>query len=154
LLSKSNISRFVTVALLVGAASSLGVAQTAPGRDALNSLGLRSDSNGYSELSFARPTDLPSHIPGDGSPLAMPFLVRNVESRPRTYQWVVEQRSAGHTQRIASGTTPEVGVGRSAYISPAIGPSCAKGRILTTVRIKGLGQSIDFWTRCSNGATA
>lgn len=142
-------ARALGLALVLVALLLCGLAQTAPGRDSLGSLGLASTSDGYTELSFARPADLPEQL--GARPVVVPFLVHNLQKGPRRYAWVVEQGVGRDRRAVASGTTPEVPVGRSAYVGPRLAVPCSGRRVLTTVRLRGVAQTIDFWARCTNG---
>lgn len=139
------------MALLVGAALLLGLAQTAVGRDALDSLGVRNDDGGFTELSFAQPGDLPRRMTEDVV-VKVPFFIRNRETGPRAYRWVVEQHSGARTRVLASGSTATTAVGRAAYVSPELALPCDRVRSQAVVRVVGIDQSIDFWTKCSPAA--
>jgi hypothetical protein len=132
----------------VGAALLLGLAQTAPGRDALGSLGLRSDARGYTELAFADPLRLPKELTPlrSGFPVSVPFIVRNQEGHDERYRWTVSgQGTPGHPVLLGTGVVA-VRVGRRAYVNPRVPVPCQKRRV--TVALERPRLSIAFWVRC------
>jgi hypothetical protein len=142
-------SRITGVALLVGAALLLGLAQTSTGKDALVSLGVRSHETGFTELSFSRPATLPDHLPTGSAKLAAPFLIRNAEGHARSYAWTIEQRDGRAERVLAKGTTPVVPRGQALYVNPALSATCSAPRVQTVVRLAGLSQSVTFWSSCA-----
>jgi hypothetical protein len=139
------------VALLVSAALLVGLAQTGAGADALGSLGLRSQAEGFTELGFKASGSLPRHVGGPGDDTSMPFIVGNHEGAKRSYAWIVEQRTGHGTRELAHGTTPELGDARSTMITPAVTVDCVEPRVRVIVRLVEPAQSIAFWTRCAKG---
>jgi hypothetical protein len=148
LLSPSRISG---LALLVGAALLVGLAQTGTGADALGSLGLHSQAEGFTELGFQASGSLPDHVGGPGDGTSMPFIIGNHEGEQRSYAWIVEQRTGDGTRELAHGTTPQLGDARSTLVTPAVTVDCgAPGdRVRVIVRLADPAQSIAFWTRCA-----
>jgi hypothetical protein len=141
------------VALLVGAALLLGLAQTSAGTDALGSLGLRSEAAGFTELAFKASGSLPKHVDSPTDQPRIPFIVGNQEGSARTYAWTVEQRIAGGgAVELAHGTTRKLENASSIAITPDVTVRCTAQRVRVVVKLADPAQSIAFWTRCGTGA--
>jgi hypothetical protein len=153
---RTRLSRTQTLcaALILGAALLLGLSQTATGEDFLESLGLRADQRGYTELSFSRPDDLPKRFTGTAD-FTAPFVIRNAQAAERTYRWTVEQRVGGGGRLLASGETPVVPRGRALYVNPRLKAACVgAGRAQTVVRLDGLPQRVAFWASCAKAGSS
>jgi hypothetical protein len=146
-------SRVLGVALLVGAALVLGLAQTGPGGDALGSLGLRSPSEGYTELAFKASGSLPEHVTAPTATPDMPFIVGNREGGDRTYRWIIQRRDRSGLRQVATGTTPRLASGSSLIVTPRVRFACGEGRVRVIVRLAEPAQSIAYWTRCRKAAS-
>jgi hypothetical protein len=146
-------SRVLGVALLVGAALVLGLAQTGPGGDALGSLGLRSPSEGYTELAFEASGSLPEHVTAPTATPDMPFIVGNREGGDRTYRWIIQRRDRSGLRQVATGTTPRLASGSSLIVTPRVRFACAETRVRVIVRLAEPAQSIAYWTRCGKAAS-
>jgi hypothetical protein len=146
-------SRVLGVALLVGAVVLLGLAQTGPGGDALGSLGLRSPSEGYTELGFKASGSLPERVTAPTATPDMPFIVGNREGGDRTYRWIIQARDRHGVRQVATGTTPRLASGSSLIVTPRVRLACAEGRVRVIVRLVRPAQSIAYWTRCGKAAS-
>jgi hypothetical protein len=146
-------SRTFGTAIALIAVLLLGLVQTGTGQDALASLGLRSDKNGFTELSFARPAELPARVPRTGEEPRTPFIVHNVEGRARGYEWVVERQDGAQRRVVGRGATGILASGGTAYVNPPLSGGCTGEHVTTVVRLVGVAQTIDFRSRCAKAAS-
>lgn len=137
----------------MGAVLLLGLAQTGSGADVLRSLGVRSDANGFTELSYAQPTTLPVRTVRREQ-VSVPFIVHNVETAPRAYAWEVVRRGSGGEAVLAHGTTKRLRAGEAAYVPARFMVPCERAVSDIAMRLVGVKQTIDFVTHCPTGGSA
>jgi len=122
----------------------LGAAQTAPGRSALRHAGLLGRAEPYTELAFARPSELPQRLRTGRNRLSVPFTLHNAEGGPRAYAWTIR---SGRTV-LARGSL-RTAAGERAYVRGRFVAPCHDRRTRVEVRLARPAESIGFWAQCA-----
>jgi hypothetical protein len=143
----------VVLAVVVAAAALSGTSQ---GRRVAASLGIRTQSEPYTAISFVQPRTLGSagvHYHGIHVRDRFSVRIRDEEHRRMIYRWRVSFRPAW---RIYEGSVT-VGSGQMAIVTPhvllpsnePVGISGSKPRrVKVRVQVSPSGDEIDFWQRC------
>lgn len=117
--------------LFIGAAA---LAQTAPGRSVLKTLGLRGGPAHYTELEFTSPRSIPLNFV-QGGLLHLDFDIHNVEGVSRAYAWqVVRTPEVGPSRRAARGVVL-AGEGETVHVTALVRIPCRGRREQVTVRL-------------------
>jgi hypothetical protein len=141
--------RLLPLAALAAAVLALvGLAQTQPGEDAREALGLAEPPERFTELGFADPHELPDILTG---PLEteLAFEIHNQEGEERSYRWVADFEADGRVSRLAAGTAT-VPDGAGTLVSRTVTLPCDE-RIragTVTVRLAGPAREIRFAVQC------
>jgi hypothetical protein len=133
-----------------------GVAQTGPGRDLMSRLGLSTQADHYTALSFTAPTDLGQQV---GDAVTAKFAVANHQGEHRDYAWTVSVGEGDARQPVTNGVT-SVDDGATVVVDPAVPNPCpstdgsvAPTRQRITVSLADPTQSIGFWLTCTTAST-
>lgn len=145
-----------TALLVVVIVAAAALARTSEGVRVTRSLGIRTQPEPFTALSFTHPGNLGTigvvyHGPEVHDRVG--FVIRNEEHRSVRYSWRVSFRPATRSYR----GRVVVGASRSVTLSPRVrlpcnqrvGPSHrAPHRVQVQVRIAPSGDRIDFWQTC------
>jgi hypothetical protein len=143
------------VAVVAVVLAAVGIAQTAAGRAVLRAAGLAADPPGYTSLSFASPSQLPSQLYSRNALLSAPFVIRNSAPAPHRYRWQILERRNGRRRALLTGQTAVAG-GGSTTVQWQVFTACAGGRLQIEVALTSPRESIAFWATClsSHGAAS
>ncbi|HEY3021987.1 MAG TPA: hypothetical protein VGJ32_17440 [Solirubrobacteraceae bacterium] len=125
----------------------LGAAQTPPGRSALRHAGLTERAEPYTELAFARPSELPERLPSGRTRLTVPFTLHNAEGAPRDYAWSIEALDGERRTVLARGQV-RTAAGQRASVERRLAAPCRGERTRVEVRLARPAESIGFWAQC------
>ena len=125
----------------------LAAAQTGAGRSVLRHAGLTSPAEPYTELAFARPSELPQRLPSGRTRVSVPFALHNAEGSLRTYAWTIEALSAGRRTVLARGRV-QAAAGQLASVTRPFVARCRGGRTRVEVRLAQPAEPIGFWAQC------
>jgi hypothetical protein len=144
----TTVKASIAVAIVAVLTLVLGLAQTSAGRSVLQAAGLYRGPAAYTSLAFSNSQSLPASLPATGTKLAVSFVISNVSTSPRRYQWSVLLNQRGHTSRLAVGGTQVPANGR-ATVSRRVTVSCSSGQARLVVKLADPAESVDFWAACA-----
>jgi len=125
----------------------LGAAQTGAGRSVLAHAGLVKPSEPYTELAFARPSQLPQRLPTGRTRLTVPITLHNAEGGARRYAWTIEALTGGRRAVLARGRL-QAAAGQRAAVRTRFAAPCRGARTRVEVRLAQPAESIGFWAQC------
>ncbi len=143
------------VALVAVVLAAVGLAQTGVGRAALRGAGLAGPAASYTALSFASPLQIPTQLYSQQALLSAPFVIHNVSTGTRHYDWQILEQNDGRRSRLVSGHSAVAADGYTT-VDWQVFTSCAGGRIKIQVQLAAPSESISFWATCvpASGASS
>jgi hypothetical protein len=144
-----HVRRLVPLAALAaGVLALVGLAQTAPGLEAREALGLAEEPERFTELAFADPHELPDIVAG---PLEteLAFEIHNQEGEERSYRWVAEFEAGDRVSRLAAGSAT-VADGAGTLVRRPVTLPCGAdvGTGTVAVRLARPAREISFDVEC------
>jgi hypothetical protein len=143
-------ARWRGVVVLAGAVLlAVGLGQTAAGHAILQRAGLFEKPASYTSLAFDRPQSLPEQLGSRRAKVPLSFVINNVGSASRDYQWSVQLVQGRTPRRIAAGSV-RITSGHVATIASTVDISCARGKVRIIVSLAQPDESIDAIMSCSS----
>jgi hypothetical protein len=146
--SRTSLGRWGAVGCAAAVLAAIAAAQTSPGQTVLRDAGLVAHAERYTELSFRRPSRLPTTLPAGQRRVTLSWSLRNAEGARRDYAWTIEARDAGGRQVLGRGTT-SAGAGQRVTVRQQVEPRCRGPRTRVEVHLARPDESIGFWAQCS-----
>lgn len=137
------------VVLVAVIALAAGVGQTSLGHAILGKAGLYEEPTSYTSLAFLHPQSLPEQIGSKRTNVDVSFMIQNIGSTSRVYQWSVVLVQGQRTSRAAAGIV-SVASGSGAAITRSASILCTRGQVRIVVRLASPAEAIDAWTTCSS----
>jgi hypothetical protein len=125
----------------------VGASQMGVGRALLKNAGLIGSSDTYTSLAFLKPQSLPTQIGSRGATVNVAFVIHNVTTSSRNYQWDLLLLQDQHDRGVSSGEI-RVQPGREISINKTIKVFCRKGEVRITVSLARPAEHIDEWMTC------
>jgi len=137
------------VALAGAVVLAAAIGQTAVGHTILQRAGLFEERAGYTSLAFVHPQSLPEQLGSRRAKVALSFVINNVDSASRDYQWSVRLVQGGDTRRLAAGSV-RIAPDHTAEIARTADISCVRGKVQIVVSLARPDESIDAFISCSS----
>lgn len=135
---------------LVGAVVlAAAIGQTAVGHAILQRSGLFEEPANYTSLTFGNPQSLPEQLRYRRAKVALSFVINNVGSASRDYQWSVKLVQGQAIRRVAAGSV-RIASGHAAKIASTADISCTRGKVRIIVSLAQPDESIDAIMSCSS----
>lgn len=136
------------VALAGAVVLAAAIGQTAVGHTILKRAGLFEEQAGYTSLAFVHPQSLPEQLGHRRAKVALSFVINNVGSASRDYQWSLRLVQGQVTRRLAAGSV-RIASGHAAEVARTADISCAHGKVQIVVSLARPDESIDAFMSCS-----
>jgi hypothetical protein len=135
------------LALLLGLAVLVTLAQTPAGHSVLRLTGLEQSPTTYSALYFTDPGGLPVTLPSGHAALNVSFAVHNASQHANSYRWTV-QFVRGKKAKSAANGTLTVPAGGTQVENRPVTALCPSGVLEVVVRLAVPAESIHFTAAC------